>query len=150
MTTAPSPTGEQLRSAVLDPPPAWRTQARTPGDIRQPYLEALDRWEEASRRHHVASVGAASGTVTADELAATKFAETEALGDVEAAKHDMAEVMFAMLRVILDDLHHRDDFMRRLLIALRPAIEPVANRLADVEQRLDDLEVLAARRGVGR
>ena len=135
---------------IASPPPAWRSQARTPGDIRGPFLEALDRWTEANRACLVASTGVAFGTATPEQLAEAKLAEMEALGDVEAAKNDMAEVFFAMLRVIQADPLHGYAFMLRLLDALNPALEPVADRLADVETRLDDLELLAARRGVSR
>jgi hypothetical protein len=132
---------------TASPPPAWRSQARTPGDIRRPYLEALDRWEEASRRHHVASVGVASGSMTTEQLAEAKLAELEALGDVEAAKNDMAEVLFAQLRVIQADPHLTYGLLLRLLEVMRPALSPVADRLFDLEGRVENLEVLAARRG---
>lgn len=135
---------------VLDRPPAWRSQARTPGDIRRPYLEALDRWTEADRACHVASVGVAAGTATEEQLAQAKLAELDALSDVHAAKSDMAEVLFATLRVVQADPHLAYAFTLRLLDALRPALEPVADRLADVEERVGNLELLASRRGVSR
>lgn len=123
-------------------PPAWPTHARSPGDIRRPYLEACDRWAEADRRHHIASMAVASGTGTTEELALARVAEMDALGAVEAAKYDMAEVLFAMLRVVANDSHLKYALLLRLLDLFRPALEPLADRIEDLELLVTD------RRGV--
>lgn len=119
---------------------AWPSQARTPGDIRKPYLEACDRWEQADREHHKVQIRVACGEATAEELAAASLKEMEALGNVEAAKNDMAEVFFACLRAILSDPQLASNLLLRLLDVLRPALAPVTDRLSNLDTRLAEVE----------
>lgn len=127
-TTGPPVKGDERR-----PPRAWQTNARTPGDIRRPFLLACDEWAEADRRHHAASVAVACGAGTAEALAAAERAETEALGRVLAARGDVAELLTAMFRAAMADACVRHSLMLTLLDLLRPALEPVADRLEAVE-----------------
>ncbi len=76
----------------------------------------------------------ACGEATPDDLNAARLREMDALGDVGAAKADMAELFFAMLRVILADPDMKYALMLRLLDVLGPALETVADRLDDLEQ----------------
>lgn len=126
------------------PSPAWRNNARVVGDIRRPYLVACDEWDAASRLHYATSMAVAGGTGTTADLAAAKQSEAEALGRVLAARADIAELLTAMLRAAMADECVRHSLMLSVIGLLRPALEPVAERLAATEARLDDLELLLA------
>lgn len=104
-----------------------------PGDIRRPYLEACDHWTRADREYHLASVGVACGTATAERLAVARANLDDALGDVTATRNDMGELLLALIRACADDDHWRYALLLSLLGILRPALEPLADRLENVE-----------------
>lgn len=132
-------------SRTPDPTPA-RTDGTSPvrppyqPDLRRAYLAACDRWTEADRAHHQASVAVATGTGSVEALAVAEADRDSAMGEVVMTRDHLAGQLLDMVRACMADEYTRHALLMALVEAMRPALEPVADRLADLET------VVAARR----
>jgi len=94
-----------------------------------------------------AEVQSAEWRGTPEEVAAARARRQWAEADCLIGRHRIGRRLAETLRIAAEDDATAYAVLLALLGILDPALQPVARRLADVEQRLANLELLATRRG---
>jgi len=87
---------------------------------------------------------------TAEELAAARSRVAWAEADFLIERHRIGRQLAEAVRIAAEDETTAYAVLLALLEVLGPVFEPIADRLAALEGRVENLETLAARRGVGR
>jgi hypothetical protein len=103
-------------------------------DPHETYLAAVADWERADRTHHSTQVAVMHGDRGATDALATAAARLEWATDTALIERHRAGRRWLMgMKYALEDDSLRHAALMLLLDVLRPALEPVADRLDDIE-----------------
>lgn len=114
------------------------------------YHRAVGRFQEADQEHHAAQTAVACGTGSNEDMKKAAARLEWATDDFTVERHRVGRQLAEWLRIAAEDDTTAYAVLLTLLGILKPALEPVADRLAAAEERIGNLEVLAARKGVSR